>query len=173
MGDEVELEDTVYLNAFLLELQTESDRAAALVAAAVIDLRLADNLSAFMVSDKAAKTLLKGANAPLGTFSARINAAFALALIDEKEQGQCHIIRRIRNEFAHSEHGISFKTARIVALCDQLGLHFGHDLAFYTENSRMRFNHCVTKISVCLHYRVDSVREERLVTRPRPPFMVE
>jgi mannitol operon repressor len=69
------------LGTFLHEFSKESDCGAALVAASMLDGRLEDILSAFFVDGKTAEGLLNGFNAPLGTFSSRASAAFALGLI--------------------------------------------------------------------------------------------
>lgn len=48
-------------------------------------------------------------NGPLGTFSARIRVACALAWISDDVQSDLNLIRSIRNEFAHNfDHALSF-----------------------------------------------------------------
>jgi hypothetical protein len=37
---------------------------------------------------------------PLGTFSARIDAAHAFGLIGDDDAADIHVVRRVRNEFA-------------------------------------------------------------------------
>jgi len=54
--------------SFLAGFQGETDRGAALVGAALIDLRLSEALRAFMLSLSAASDLLDGGTAALGTF---------------------------------------------------------------------------------------------------------
>ncbi|MGE0765692.1 MAG: transcriptional regulator [Hyphomicrobiaceae bacterium] len=66
--------------------------------------QLRDVLAAVMQDVPAATGLLDGANAPLGTFSARIAACYALALISESEHHDLNQLRRIRNAFAHDIH---------------------------------------------------------------------
>ncbi len=39
---------------------------------------------------------------PLGSFSARIDLAFALDIITDNERSNCRVIKDIRNDFAHS-----------------------------------------------------------------------
>src|SRR5262245_59615110 len=89
------------LGTFLHEFAKESDRGAALVAAAMLDERLKEILSAFLVTSKASEDLLEGFTAPLGTFSARASAAFAMGLLQENEFKEITLIRKIRNEFGH------------------------------------------------------------------------
>jgi mannitol operon repressor len=57
------------LGKFLSVFNSESDRSAALVAAAMLDDRLLDILSAFLVEGSTSRDLVTGFNAPLGTFS--------------------------------------------------------------------------------------------------------
>jgi mannitol operon repressor len=106
---------------FLAEFNKETERGAALAAAAMIDDQLARTIEAFLVPNKGSKALLDGFNAPLGSFSARIAAGFGLGLLSEAEYRECEIIRKVRNEFAH-QIKVSFKTEKIVSLCAQLQL---------------------------------------------------
>jgi DNA-binding MltR family transcriptional regulator len=108
------------LSEFLAEFNGESDRGAVLAAAAYLDERLSEMLKVFFADVKQADELLFGVNAPLGTYSARINAAYSLGLIQENEFNELNIIRKIRNEFGHSWKGVSFKTQKIVDLCNNL-----------------------------------------------------
>lgn len=73
------------LNDFLSEFNKESDRGAALNAAAVLDDWLGNILSEFLASNKSSEALLNGFNAPLGTFSAKAAAAHALGLLQDNE----------------------------------------------------------------------------------------
>ena len=84
-------EDLNDLSRFLRELQTESDRGLALVGASVVDDKLGSTLaSLFLVDCKATPKLIDGANAPLGTFSSRVDACLALGLVDQFEYRRNH-----------------------------------------------------------------------------------
>lgn len=113
-------EDSKYFSEFLAEFQKESDRGAALVGAALLDARLERILRAHFVEGKSAKELLEGGNAPLASFSARIKCCHALGLITSHEKNDIDLIRAIRNEFAHQEHGLSFEGTKIKSLCSSL-----------------------------------------------------
>ena len=108
------------LAQFVEELRRESDRGLALVAAALIDDKLAETLRSFSCEGTSARKLIDGMNAPLGTFSARIEACFSLGLIDDYEYKEISLMRRVRNEFAHAKHGIHFQTPRVQGLCSSL-----------------------------------------------------
>src|SRR5690606_9400320 len=112
--------DLSYVSSFLKEFQEESDRGGALVGAALLDARLEHLLLAHLLPGKVGKELVSGRNAPLGTFSVRIKMSYALGLITSTERHDLNLIREIRNEFAHAEHGITFENSRIVGLCSSL-----------------------------------------------------
>ena len=67
------------LAKFVEELKRETDRGLPLVGAALIDEKLLETLQAFFVEGKSSNKLLTEGNAPLGTFSSRIEACYALA----------------------------------------------------------------------------------------------
>lgn len=46
----------------------------------------------------------------MGTFSAKIDLAYRIGLISLDEKSSFHLIRKIRNEFAHSSEEISFES---------------------------------------------------------------
>jgi DNA-binding MltR family transcriptional regulator len=107
--------------AFLADFNKETERGAALAAAAMLDEQLARIIGAFLIPNKGSKALLDGFNAPFGTLSARISASFALGLLSEIEHRECELIRKVRNEFAH-QIKVSFKNEKVVSLCAQLQL---------------------------------------------------
>lgn len=99
---------------FIAEFSKESDRGAVIVAASIFDATLESLLKQYFVaSPGAADDLFDGANAPLATFSSKVAMAFRLGLISGKFCRNLHLIRRIRNEFAHNIHGGSFDDTAI------------------------------------------------------------
>ncbi len=90
------------LGQFLHKLNKESDRGAVLISGIILDERLKNILTSFLLRHKTSEELLEGFNAPLGTFSARISACFALGRIQKNEFEELNLIRKIRNEFAHT-----------------------------------------------------------------------
>ncbi len=160
--------DLADFSAFLQEFQGETDRGAALVGAALIDLKLADTLRSFMVSPAAARSLLGGGMAALGTFSARIKATFALGLIDDHERGECDLIRRVRNEFAHRPHGVGFADPKIAALCGRLRSDLPGGRGEHVGKFRFMFINAAILTVLRLTYRAERVAQERRVTRHWP-----
>ncbi|HUW82565.1 MAG TPA: MltR family transcriptional regulator [Phycisphaerae bacterium] len=109
---------------FYEELQKETPRAAVIIAAAFMNGRLWELLVNFMVEDKGPVHQLLGtednASGPLGSFAARIMAAYCLGLISSDEYHDLNTIRHIRNRFAHRMHGFSFDDPEIVTWCKSL-----------------------------------------------------
>lgn len=102
---------------FLEDFNKETERGAALSAAAYLDDLLGQILSSFCVPNSSGKTLASSeGKAPLGTFSARLQACHALGLISDSEFAQCDLVRKVRNEFAHKVK-MSFENDRVKGLC--------------------------------------------------------
>ena len=104
---------------FLDKLKDESDRGMVLISTGYLEEQLKKILLAYFVNDPALVILVKGGSAPLGAFSARITTCYALGLISKPEHDDMHILRRIRNDFAHDIHA-SFKTQSIIDRCKLL-----------------------------------------------------
>jgi hypothetical protein len=56
----------------------------------------------------------------LATLEKRIDAAHEMKLIDDVTRDDAHLMRRIRNQFAHSEKEMHFDSSRPAALAKQL-----------------------------------------------------
>ncbi|BFT63112.1 MltR family transcriptional regulator [Pseudomonas moorei] len=93
------------LNKTLRDLD---ERALVLTLAAFAEDTLGDLLSAFMIPSAASRSLVTGFNAPLGNFSSRIKAAFALGLISKGQFDDLQHLREVRNKFSHTWKPISF-----------------------------------------------------------------
>jgi DNA-binding MltR family transcriptional regulator len=73
------------------------------------------------VSDEEARRMFDDAsNGPLGTFSARIKAGYALGIYPRGARDELDLLRYIRNAFAHSWEQIGFSTPAIKAGCNAL-----------------------------------------------------
>lgn len=151
---------------FLTEFNKETDRGAALAAAAMIDELLRRVLSGFLVANKGAKALLDGFNAPLGTLSSRIAASFALGLISEREHRECELIRKIRNEFAHQVK-VSFESAKVLGLCSQLQM-AAQDYGNVEVDTRGRFTTAAVALVLHLTNRPHYAEQRRLAAQDWP-----
>jgi hypothetical protein len=94
------------------EIETSSDRVAAIVSAAFLDDRLAAALKARLYHDKKITDKMFGSG-PLGTFSARIDLAFLIGMFSTDAVNDLHAIRTVRNEFAHKLTTKSFNAQRV------------------------------------------------------------
>ena len=113
-------EDIKCFSSFLKEFQEETDRGAALVGAALIDERIKRLLNSHFVECKQSKEIINGSNAPLGTLNARVKLAYCLGLITEFEYKEIEVVRKVRNEFAHKVHGLTFNDQKVHDLCQNL-----------------------------------------------------
>jgi DNA-binding MltR family transcriptional regulator len=98
-----------------------SDRTIVIVSAASLDTHLRQLISSFLINDKKQVKRLLDPERPLGSFGARIGAAYCLGLISEDEYHDLRIIQQVRNNFAH-ELSISFADNEIRNLCNTLEL---------------------------------------------------
>ena len=106
------------LDSFSVRFREESDRACAILGAALLDSRL-EGLFRSKLKHGAEKLLSN--SGPLGSFSARSQLAVALEWIDRDVFHDLNIIRRIRNDFAHSfDHELSFSDQSIEDRCRNL-----------------------------------------------------
>jgi DNA-binding MltR family transcriptional regulator len=109
----------VDLNAFSERMNSESERACAILGAALLDAKLEDLFRRRLLCFQG--ELLNNGAGPIGSFSARIRIARALGWIDEDAQFDLDTIRSIRNEFAHSlDCGLSFSDQSISSKCGNL-----------------------------------------------------
>jgi len=149
------------LAKFVEELKRETDRGLPLVGTALIDEKLLETLQAFFVEGKSSNKLLTEGNAPLGTFSSRIEACYALGLIDEFECQEIGLIRKVRNEFAHSKHGLSFQTEKIKGYCTSFKSDLPEGSGYPINEPRFRFMNAVVCVVLRLYYRAAWVQKER------------
>jgi mannitol operon repressor len=145
---------------FLDDFNKETERGAALAAAAFIDDLLQRTLSAFLLDTETASDLLVGFNAPLGTLSARIAGAHAMGLISEDERRECDLIRKVRNEFAHKVP-MSFDNERVRGLCSAL-TYSAKPYGDVTVSTRGAFSTAAVSLILNLTNRPHYVALERL-----------
>lgn len=85
---------------FSKSLRSETDRACAVLAVSLLDSMLEKLLRKKMIT--IAGNELFQAQGPLSSFSAKIDFSFAFGLIAKDEYDELHLLRRIRNQFAHT-----------------------------------------------------------------------
>jgi mannitol operon repressor len=156
----------IEFTAFLEELNKESDRGAALVSAAMLDELLGKIILAFLIENTDTKKLLSGLNAPLGTFSSRIIAAYSLGLISEEEHDECNWLRLVRNEFAHHVHQ-KFDDQKVKDICANLRF-AAKQIPSHPNLPRAQFLTSATGLILTLTNRAHYVSQKRLVYQPWP-----
>lgn len=113
-------EDEVFggINQLTRSLRDYDDRGLVLSLAAFAEEALGELLKAFMTPSEATAQLIEGFNAPLGTFSSRIKAAYAIGLITKEQFLDLERLRKIRNEFAHSWKPVDISKQKVAALIE-------------------------------------------------------
>lgn len=95
------------LDRFLGDFEKETDRAAVILAAAKIDELLRLAIIGRLRPSTASRDDLLQPEGPIGSLRARIDIAFRLGLIDGAFVRALHLVRKIRNDFAHESSSAS------------------------------------------------------------------
>lgn len=90
---------------FIDEFVSESDRAAVVLGAAKLDDLLMRALIAFMLPSTRGEDELFAQGKPLRSFGLKIDLAYRLGVITEQFRNALHLIRKLRNTFAHNLEG--------------------------------------------------------------------
>src|SRR5690606_10585365 len=109
-------------------------------------------------------------NGPLSSLSSRISACRLMGLITESEKNDLNLIRRVRNKFAHQEHGLKFEDDPISSMCSSLISRRPPELIEYGNGypSRARFTDSVIFNSLQLWYRPEHVSSFKPIDRKWP-----
>lgn len=100
---------------------SESDRGAAVLAGSYIESYLAGFLKAHMINEANTEKLFTQFG-PLSSFSQRIEISYAFGLIEKSAYEDLHVIRKIRNYFAHHPKDASFDSSPVRDWVDNLGV---------------------------------------------------
>jgi hypothetical protein len=98
--------------------------------------------------------------------------AYGLGLITGLEFRECDTIRRIRNEFAHEVHGLTFNSQKPAALCRNLKANTP-DGARFGEDPRHLFINSVVLLSMALWYRPEHAAPQKAKVRGWPQQLTE
>jgi DNA-binding MltR family transcriptional regulator len=159
------------MNAFLIEFQHESDRAAAVLGPALLDGLLKQLLASSVVSSKKSRELLN-TNRSLGSFGASVTAAVAQGVISTAEASDLDRLRKVRNTFAHQLHGLTFTDHGVADLCGQLAC-AQHAIAAnrtfasdYPQSPRATFNLATALLAHYLRNRAKGIAPSEEAARP-------
>lgn len=114
-------------DAAIRELEASSDRAAAIIAGAVIDSLLYDTIAKFLRGDNEAYSAkirkdLFSAGGALGSFGSRTGLAYLIGLVSAEAHSDLQTLGKIRNSFAHYTERDTFDTQSIKTRCDDFKL---------------------------------------------------
>lgn len=109
------VDDKQWQFSFLIEqFSEESDRAAVILVASIIDENLTTLLKSYFVPNPTSSdSLFDSATSPLSNFSSKIDMAFRIGIISGKLTRDLHIVRKIRNAFAHNIYGCDFEDGSV------------------------------------------------------------
>ena len=118
-------------------IQEESTRAKVVLSACYLD-ELLNQLLQLLLKPLNSKNdpLFDGPQAPLSSFSAKIDLAARVGVISEDTKRSLHLVRKIRNRFAHSLNACDFDDTKTQAWNSEL-----HELNDHaTEDRRATFS---------------------------------
>jgi hypothetical protein len=151
------------ISMFTAELEKQTDRGAAIIAAAVLEDLLAAVVQRRLIELSGKRTeALFGRMAPLSTFSAKIEMGFALGIYGDDGRIHLDTIRDVRNKFAHKFESLSFEHHDIAALLKKRI----KPKLFNPDNVRLSFMATFTIMAALLYaetafdIRIKSVAEE-------------
>ena len=104
------------------EIEEQTDRGAAIIGVAYLEQRLEEGIKTCFLSGLEVGDLFRPSQGPLGTFGGKIDIAHALGLLGPRTRRDLHLIRRIRNDFAHVFDPLTFESEHIKNRCDELWL---------------------------------------------------
>lgn len=112
-------EQDVRLAEAIADMLSGSDRAVAILGAALVDAQLRASLLKKFEGKQYVEKALEGREF-LSSFSARITTARMLGLFSDRLAADLDIVRKVRNDFAHKPLAISFSTPSIADRCKNL-----------------------------------------------------
>jgi hypothetical protein len=130
------------------EIDRQEDRSAAIIAGSFLENRLVMATQAqFKHRNKSVENALFKGVGPMATFSSKIDFGFLLGLYEDHLRQSLHVIRQIRNAFAHTMTPITFDAPQIKVLTDKFlsAESMGQVLADKTKDG-LSDEHLVTKL---------------------------
>ena len=147
------------------EFQSKSDRAVAILGTTYLNTHLARLLECFLVDDEKISKMLLGEENPLGTFEARIKAAFGFGLISRTEYHDLVLIWHIRNRFIGDMGEGKFAEEEIQNLCKRLKIPDEVILREENPSPRRLFVFGTAILAQQLMYRANEANDEKRTLR--------
>lgn len=114
MNDNIFKEFVQLFPEHVQHLEKESERGAVIVSASLIDEALEELMKTKLIpSPERDDELFVGSYAPLDRFSAKIDFAYRLGIISLSTRASLHLLRKLRNDFAHSALRMSFESSSV------------------------------------------------------------
>jgi len=155
-------------NEFQKNYDGESDRSVVILAASFLERNLEDYIRQKFVDAPLVSKLFEG-YAPLATFAAKIDIAFALGLIPVHVHDDLQTIKKLRNLFAHKADSLSFSTPQVIDICRNLqDVKRSDGSVWVVEAARARYLNAV--LFSLMHMQAQAGRATRL-TIPKFRFV--
>lgn len=152
------------------EFRPKSDRIVAILGAAYLKSHLGQMLENFFIDDETVSEILLKEEGPLGTFSARIKAAYALGLISPYEYHDLLIIHSVQKEFLKEMTGVKFTSDPIRLQCFKLKLPREILLPGETQTPRRLF--VFVNAFLTQQFTLRAMQAEQEKRAPRDSFML-
>jgi hypothetical protein len=104
------------------DLDAMSDRAAAIVVATLVELRLSLAIRSKLRQDEPLVDRMFRPSGPLGSFGSKIDLAFLMDLVGKEAHRDLSILKAIRNDFAHQLVAMEFTSDKIASQCGRFKL---------------------------------------------------
>jgi hypothetical protein len=160
----------------VMGLLDEGQRALVIAGAARLDLSLENLLKGSMRHQSGGNDNLFDPDRPLGTFSAKIALAHRLGLISDESELALQLVRKIRNEFAHStvspsllESAHASRLRELVRHCERASFYSGLHESMKTDVRRNPVAGEVALFSACLATLICSIDAVALFAQPLVP----
>ena len=153
---------------FVKDIHGKSDRAVAIVGAAVLNAHLEQLLNAFFVNDQAEIGAMTGNDRPLGNFGNRIRMAYLVGLISKEEHEDLWSINQIDEAFTRDMGETSFTDTPISIWCLDMRLPNRILLSGEMRTPRRMFVFTTALLLRQLAQRIEMAERER--REPPPPF---
>jgi hypothetical protein len=145
------------------EFKHKSDRPTVFVGAAFLKAHLGQLIACFLIDDARQAALLLEDERPLGSFSARIRAAYCLGLISPNEFHDLNLILDIRNTFIDEMESASFNDQAIQERCNALKLPRQFFAPAESHNPRELFVFTTTLLTQQLRSRLTQAEKDRRI----------